>query len=126
MFINTKNKIFEAACDPTKLSEVLLIFLDEVIPNYANSDFQYQVYIHLTGGPTKIWRPAKAKLVSEDTLQITHIPDLEYSDIRTLSLDDLTFEKEDIFDYKTMLLLGNNFKVELIDTFNGTTIIAKK
>lgn len=68
----------------------------------------------------------KAKLVSEDSLKITHIPNLEYSNIRTLSLDDLTFEKEDIFSYNPDLTIGDNIKIELIETFNGTTLIAKE
>ena len=125
LFIKVADKVLEASGDPSKLTTILTIFLDEIIPNYADQSFEYEVYVQLTGGPTKIWRPVKAKIISEDTLQITRLPDLNYKDIRTTNLDDLTFDKEDIFKFKTNVLVGDNLKVELIETFNGMTLVAK-
>lgn len=81
MFIKTKDKIFEAACDPTKLNEVLRIFLDEIIPNHSDNNFHYQVYIPLTGCPTNVWRPANAKMLTEEFLEIVNFPELKYEDI---------------------------------------------
>jgi hypothetical protein len=126
MFIKVVKKFFEASGDPSKLSILLSIFLDEIIPKYANPDFEYEVYVSLTGGPTKIWRPAKAKMISEDTLQITRLPTLNYNDIRTLSVDDIIFDEEDIFKYETNVSVGDNIKVELAETFMGLTLIAKE
>ncbi len=126
LFIKVDEKVFKASGDPGKLTTILAIFLDEIIPKYADPDFQYEIYVQLTGGPTKIWRPVKAKMISEDTLQILQVPDLKYSDIRTVSLDDLTFEKDDIFNYNTKLSSGDKIKVELVETFNGVTLIAKE
>jgi hypothetical protein len=125
LFIKTKDKVFEASCSPLNLENILNIFLDEVIPNYGNPDFEYEIYIPLKGGPTKIWRPVKAKLVSEDSLQIISIPNLEYRDIKTITLDDLTFEEEDIYNYIPAFSLGDIIKVELLD-LNGTTIVSKE
>ena len=126
LFIKVADKVLEASGDPTKLTTILTIFLDEIIPNYADQSFEYEVYVQLMGGPTKIWRPAKAKIISEDTLQITYLPDMIYKDIRTENLDDLTFDKEDIYNYKTNIQVGDNINVELLETFNGITLIAKE
>ena len=125
LFIKVADKVLEASGDPSKLTTILTIFLDEIIPNHADQSFEYEVYVQLKGGPTKIWRPVKAKIISEDTLQITRFPDLNYKDIRTTNLDDLTFDKEDIFKFKTNVLVGDNLKVELVETFNGMTLVAK-
>jgi hypothetical protein len=125
-FIKVADKVLKASGDPTKLTTILTIFLDELIPNYADNNFEYEVYVQLIGGTTKFWRPAKAKLISEDTLQITRLPDLNYKDIRTTTLDDLTFDKEDIFNYKTSVQVGGIIKVELVETFNGVTLAAKE
>ena len=81
LFIKVSEKTFTGLGDPSKLTLILSLFLDEIIPKHADPDFEYEVYVSLKGGPTKIWRPAKAKMVSEDTLQITQIPDLDYSEI---------------------------------------------
>jgi len=126
LFVKVNEKTFKASGDPSKLTIILSIFLDEIIPKYADPNFEYEVYVSLMGGPTKIWRPAKAKMISEDTLQITHLPDLNYRDIRTISVDDITFEKEDIFQYETSVSVGDKIKVELVETFMGVTLIAKE
>ncbi len=108
------------------MTTILEIFLNEIIPNYADPDFQYEVYVQLSSGPTKIWRPDKAKLISEDTLQITQIPELAYRHIRPLSCNDLIFEQDDIYKYKTNIVIGDNIKVELVEASNGITLIAKE
>ena len=125
-FIKVNEKTFTGSGDPSKLTVILSLFLDEIIPKHADPDFEYEVYVSLTGGATKIWRPAKAKMVSEDTLQITQIPDLDYSDIRTVCVDDITFEKEDVFTYKSNVSTGDYIKVELVETFIGVTLVAKE
>jgi hypothetical protein len=126
LFIKAADKVFEASGDPNKFSIILAIFLDEIIPNYADQSFEYEVYVQLVGGPTKIWRPVKARMISEDTLQITKFPDLNYKDVRTLTFEDLTFDEEAIFYYKTNIQVGDKIKVELVETFNGVTLIAKE
>ena len=126
LFIKVADKVLEASGDPTKLTTILTIFLDEIIPNYADQSFEYEVYVQLIGGPTKIWRPVKAKIISEDTLQITRLPDLNYKDIRTVTLDDLSFDKDDIFNYKTNIQVGDIIRLQLVETLNGITLTAKE
>ncbi len=126
LFIKVNEKQFEDAGDTSKLTTILEIFLNEIIPNYADPDFQYEVYVQLSGGPTKIWRPVKAKLITEDTLQITQIPELAYRHLRTSSYNDLTFEQDDIYKYKTNIVIGDNIKVALVETSNGVTLIANE
>lgn len=119
-------KFLKLSGDPNKLTVVLSIFLDEIIPEYADPNFEYEVYIPLTGGPTSIWRPAKSKMISEDTLQITRLPDLDYKEIRNISVDDITFKKEDIYKYQSEIGVGDKIKVELVETFMGVTLTAIK
>ena len=126
LIVKVNEKIFEASGDPNKLTAVLSIFLDEIIPTYADPNFEYEVYVSLAGGPTNIWRPAKAKMISEDTFQITRLPDLDYNDIRTKRVDDITFEKEDIYKYQSEIGVGDKIKVELVETFMGVTLTAIK
>jgi hypothetical protein len=124
LFIKTSGQVLECSGDPSKLTTILTIFLDEIVPKYADPDFQYEVYVPTVGGPTKIWRPVKARMLTENTLQITHVPDLNYSDIRTLSLDELTFDKEEVFKYSTAFSKGDIVKVNLQETFNGVILTA--
>ncbi len=126
LIVKVNEKAFEASGDPNKLTVVLSIFLDEIIPKYADPNFEYEVYVPLTGGPTNSWRPAKAKMISEDTLQITRLPDLDYKDIRTISVDDITFYKENIYRYQSEIGIGDKIKVELVETFMGVTLTAIK
>lgn len=126
MLIRVVEKVFEASGDPSKLATLLSIFLDEIIPIHSDPEFEYDVYVSLTGGPTKIWRPLRAKMISEDTLQITRLPSLNYNDIRTFSVDDITFQEEDIYRYETNVSVGDNIKIKLTETFMGVTLIAKE
>src|SRR5262249_20752432 len=82
MSVKTENEIFEAQCDPTKLEEVLRIFLEEIIPKYTDNKFYYEVYVPLIGSASKVWRPIKARMLTEETLEITEIPELRYEDIK--------------------------------------------
>ena len=125
LHIKTTNHVIECSGDPTKLAAILIIFLDEIVPNFADPDFEYELYVPLVGGQTKVWRPVKARMLTEDKLQITQVPELKYSDIRTLVLEDLTFAKEDIFKYRTVFTIGDIVGVELKGTFNGVTLTSK-
>jgi len=103
MFIKTKDKVFDASCDPTKLTTVIKIFLDEIIPNHADLTIYYEVFIPLQGAPTQVWRPINAKMLTEDILEIM---DIDYKDIKTKFLDDIAFNKDDIFSYTTKYSVG--------------------
>jgi hypothetical protein len=50
LFIKVNEKQFEDAGDTSKLTTILEIFFIEIIPNYADPDFQYEVYVQLSGG----------------------------------------------------------------------------
>jgi len=126
LFLKTNNQLLVCSGDPSKLTAILSIFLDEIVPNYADPDFLYEVYVPILGGPTKIWRPVKARMLTEDTLCIMQVPELNYSEIRTLSLDDLTFDKEAIFKYYSGFSNGDIVKVELLEMFNGLTLTARE
>ena len=124
--IKVKDQTFEAYCSPEKLIEVLKIFLDEIIPKYADPNFHYVVYIPLTGGPATVWRPAKAKMLTDGILEIVEFPELKYEDIKVKTLDDITFKREDIFSYRTNYSIGDQLQTELKEMYNGINIIVKE
>jgi hypothetical protein len=92
LFIKTSDRVFGGSEDPGKLTAMLTILLDKIVPRFADPDFHYEVYVSLIEGSTKIWRPLKARMLTEDTLQISQVPGLTYCDIQTLSLDDIKFD----------------------------------
>lgn len=126
MNIKTKDKILEAYCDPTKLTQVLKIFLDEIIPDHADANFHYQVYFPLSGTPTKVWRPAYAKMLTENTLEIVDIPELKYEDIKTKTIEEITSINEDIFTFKSIYTVGDKVKTDLTEMFDGVTLIVRE
>jgi hypothetical protein len=54
------------------------------------------------------------------------LPHFDYNEIRTLSVEDITFDKEDLLNYETNISVGDNIKVELVETIMGVTLIAKE
>jgi hypothetical protein len=126
MSIKTKNKVLEAHCDPTKLTEVLKIFLDEIIPIHTDKKFHYKVYIPMIVASTRVWRPANAIMLTEEILEIVDIPELKYEDIKTKNFDDIVFSKEDIMNYKTTYSVGDKIKTDLMEMFDGVTLIVRE
>jgi hypothetical protein len=121
IFIKVKDKVYEAHSDPSKLTLAISIFLDEIIPNYSDNNFHYQVYVPLDFKFAKVWRPVYAKMVTENILEIVEIPALKYEDIKTLSLDDITFNKEDIISCGTGYSVGQRITTNLTEMFDGVT-----
>jgi hypothetical protein len=126
ILIKTEDNIFEAACDPSKLNEVLRMFLDEIIPNYSDTNFHYQVYIPLIGGSTSLWRPVNAIMLTEELLEIVNIPDLKFEDIKSNSFDDINFNEEDILTFKSTYSVGDKIKTELMEMLDEVTLVAKE
>jgi len=125
-FIKVEEQTLKASGDPRKLTTILTIFLDEIIPKYADPKFEYEVYVELFGGPIKMWREAKAKMVSEDTLQITELPDLKSAELRFLEEPDCTIDEILKYETTTRLYEGSFTKVQLQVTWSGMTLIAKE
>lgn len=126
MIISAKDKVFEAFCDPGKLTTVLGVFLDEIIPNYTNNAFLYRVYIPLIGGTTKLWRPVQAKMVTEEVLEIVHIPDLKYEEITAGAIDDIPLSKAEMLTYRSIHSIGDRIKTSLTQMYNGVTLIVRE
>jgi hypothetical protein len=123
--IKAAEKKYKAAGDPDKLEFLISYFLDNVLPIYSNPDFYYEILIPLEGGPTKIWTPCKARMVDEETFEIIEIPTPEYTTIKTRTLDDLTFNNDDVKSYKVSSSIGDRIKTALIETFDGIKISKK-
>lgn len=121
IFIKVKDKVYEAHSDPTKLTVALTIFLDEIIPNYSDDKFYYQVFVPLDFKFAKVWRPVNTKMVTEQILEIVEIPKLRWEDIKTNSLDDITFSKEDILSCGTNYSVGQRITTNLTEMFDGVT-----
>ncbi|MBK9731538.1 MAG: immunity 53 family protein [Chitinophagaceae bacterium] len=124
--IKVIDSVFECYCDPSKLDEVLRIFLDEIIPGYADENFHYLVYLPLKGASTNAWRPASAKMLTEEILEIVSIPELKFEDIKTKALDDITFNRVEILTFKTEYSIGDKIKTCLTEMFDGVTLIVRE
>ena len=59
--IRMKNKSFNIGCGPDNLEKTLKIFLDEVVPDFCDPSFRYNIYIPLFVNSSDIWSPAKGK-----------------------------------------------------------------
>ena len=124
LFIKTKDNVLEASCDPNKLTTVFEIFLDEIIPNYADENFRYNIFIVMKGASANVWRPAKAKMLTEDTMEIVEIPALKYENIKIKNIKDINFSQEDITTFTTRYSVGDKVKTELVEMFDGVTLVA--
>lgn len=69
--IRAKDNTLNISCGPDNLEQTLIIFVDEIIPNYSDSGFTYDIYLPLIGYKFEIWNPAKGKLINEKTIELT-------------------------------------------------------
>jgi len=124
--IKVVDKVLEMYCGHMNLDDVLKIFLDEIIPKHADSNFLYDIYIPLSKTETKLWRPAKAKMLTEEILEITELPVMNYSEIRSLNVNDIPSPDVDFSKYQQSYFVGDKVTTALVNSFDGIKLLVKE
>ena len=124
--IKTRDRFLEFFCGPENLKDVFKIFFDEIIPNYSNQEFYYDLYLPLSGSNIKIWTPVKAQIVNEKYLRITDKEPVEYKRIKVRELEQIDFTQEDLDKMKIEFEIGEVVEVELEQVSDGVILIGKK
>ena len=123
--LNVKNKKLEAYCGPSNLSQILNIFFDDIISNYSDNNFLYEVYLPMTGHEPIVWIPAQGKMLSENTLELIEVPPVKYSEIKLRNLDDIDFTENDMHIFTHAFKVGDSVSIDLEDMFDGVKLVAK-
>ena len=123
--IETKEDSLIITCGPDNLEQTLRIFLDEIIPNYSDSEFNYDIYLPLSGFKSKIWTPAKGKVINEKTIQLTEISTVNYKEIKVKDLDIIDFNQADLEKMTLNYKIGDIVRVELLNVCDGLVLTVK-
>jgi hypothetical protein len=122
----TDKEVLIIACGPENLRQVFEIFLDEILSNYADRDYEYEVYLPLNGHSTDIWTSAKATFINESTLKLTDISKMEYENIKVKDMNKIAFNQSDLDKMTLSFKVGDQIKVTLEDTDFGLILTTKK
>ena len=123
--IRTENKMLNIYCGPENMKSTFEIFLDELIPNYCDENFEYEIYLPIDGYEIEIWTPAKSKLVNERSVRITEIEKIEYKKIKVRDVEKINFTQAEIEKSKTNHSVGDILEVELEQVFDGLILTRK-
>lgn len=123
--INTEKKVLYMYCGPTNLKVVFNVFFDELIPNYLDEGYSYEIYLPLKGLDTEVWIPAKSKLVNERCVQITEIKEIEYSKVKVRNVEEINFNQADLLNLKLEYSAGDIVEIKLVNVFDGIILTPK-
>lgn len=123
--IHTANKVLNMYCGPENMKSMFEIFFDELIPKYSNEDFEYEVYLPINGYDIEVWTPAKSKIVSERSVQITEIEKIDYKKIKVRELEKINFTQTELEKSKTDYSVGDILEIKIEKVF-GELILTTK
>lgn len=123
---NYKKPTLEIFCGPANLETVFNIFLDEIIPNHSDSNFRYDVYLELDGISSKLWTPSKAKLISEQTLELVEIPIPNFKELKAKFVDDFDGVESILPTLNHQFKVGDQVQAELTKVHDGMIQVAIK
>ena len=123
--IKCENSVLEIFCGPENLEQVFAIFFDEIIPNHADPDFVYEIYLPLKGFEVEIWTPAESRLIDEQTVQITKILPFVRQNIKARDIETLDIPQSNLSKAKLNYAEGDFIKIGLETVFDGTTLVPK-
>ena len=121
--IKALNTILVIACGPKNLEEVLAIFFDKIVKHYADKNFNYQLYLPL-GRTHEVWLPALARMVDEESLQITELPKADFSTIRFRDVNQINMEQSELDEVKISFQIGDIVKVRKEEVWHGVILTA--
>ena len=124
-FITVKDGALDIACGPSNLSQVLQIFLDEIIPTHADPNFLYDIYVPLKGYKHPLWTVAKGRLIKEDTLELVDVPAVDYKQIKVTTADHFGFTENDVIEFIHDFKAGDRVFTDIAELNGEVTLIAK-
>lgn len=122
LHISVQAGVFNGAGDPSKLEEILRIFLNELLPRYAATDFCYELYLPVAD--TGIWRVAYATYVDTNLLRISSIPEPEPNSIRAIRMEDLPQDLSVLSGHPNIYQVGDVVTVTLQESDTGIMLVA--
>ena len=117
-FIKVNKKVLDISFGPENLKQVFEIFFDQIIPNYSDKEFYYDLYLPLNGHHFNIWIPVKAIIVDEETLKIIEIPEFDYKEIKVKDISKIDIDQSDLEKMSLNYKVGDEIKVKLEDVDN--------
>jgi len=124
-FIKTEKKVLDINCGPSNLNQVFSIFLDEIISDYSDGNFLYEIYLPMQGHEPIVWTPAKGKMLSECTLELVEIPSVKYSEIKINDLNSIDFTEDEMHIFSHDFKVGDLVFTELEDMFDGVKLVVR-
>ena len=125
-FIKTKEKVLDISCGPNNLKQVFNIFFDTIIPDFANKDYYYKLYVPVKGHHFEIWIPVQAKMVNEQTVEIIEINRIDYQEIKVRNIDKIDFNQSDLDKMRIDFKKGDIVEIDLEEVSDGIILIPKK
>ncbi len=107
------------------LNQVFQSFFDNILPNYSDKEYYYDIYLPLTGHHYDIWTPAKAAFVNEERVKLTEIRKPEYKAIKVKDINQIDFDQAVLDKLKTTYVIGDIVDVTLENVFDGPILMAK-
>ena len=123
--IKTDSQVLQIFCGPENLKQVFQKFLDDILPNYSDKEFYYDIYLPLTGHHYDIWTPAKAAFVNEERVKLTEIIKPEYKAIKVRDINQIDSDQTVLDKLKTTHEIGEIVEVTLENVFDGPILMAK-
>ncbi|MFB6344112.1 immunity 53 family protein [Saccharicrinis sp. FJH62] len=124
--LRIENQVLEIFCGPENLDLTLNIFLNEIIPSLANKNFKYKIYLPLKGYKYPIWTPALGYMISEDIIELSEIPKVEFSLIKVKDNKMIDFTQIDLDQLKLNFKVGDKVKTDIEVTDSNLILTTKK
>ena len=125
-FIKTDKKVLTIDCGPKNLSDAIRVFFDEIIPQFSDPNFLYDIYLELQGVNKKIWTPVKARLIDESTFELVNIPELNLKESKVEKIEDFNDIDHVMEKLKHDFRIGDKVTTSLIDVYDGMIQVAEK
>jgi hypothetical protein len=125
-FIRTDKKVFDVNCGPANLNRVFSIFLEEIIPKYADPNVLYEIYVPITGPQQKVWTLAKGRMITENRLELVELPALELRNVMVRNLSHIYFDENNMQGFSHQFKVGDQVLTELEDMWDGVKLTVKE
>lgn len=123
--IQVANKRFIGMGGPGNLEDLLRCFLEELVPQHSESDFEYEILVPLHGAPLRVWTKGLAKRLGNGAFELLQIDTPNDSDMLCESLDQVENWIRDFKSFQLNNKVGDVIQAELVETFQGVRLAVK-